>query len=247
LKITMQYLRRGLGISLLMFAFLSVSEAKEANGQVVDSGAFGVYISGQRVATETFSVHQQQDGINTISSQVKQDSGPSAQSSELRVTSTGAIVRYEWKEIAPGKSSLVVVPNNEFLLETITEKPGEKPAEQPFLLAPTTPILDNNFFVHREVLAWRYLASPSCKADGTQLKCSSGEFGIVVPQGRASAQVTLRPIGEEKVTIHGSEQALLRIDLKGEDGDWSLWLNAQDHYKLMRVTKTGDPVEVVRD
>ena len=39
----------------------------------------------------------------------------------------------------------------------MTASGNGKPAEQPFLMPSTTAILDNNFFVHREVLAWRYL------------------------------------------------------------------------------------------
>ena len=35
----------------------------------------------------------------------------------------------------------------------------------------TSAILDNNFFVHREVLAWRYLAIAPCKDENGHLKC----------------------------------------------------------------------------
>ena len=129
--------------------------------QVVDSGSFGVFIGGRRVATETFSVRQG-GTVNTVSAQLKEDGGVSSQSCELQVTPNGALVRYEWHELAPGKSMLVVAPKDEFLLETVTEKPGDKPSEQPFLMPTASPILDNNFFVLREVLAWRYLSSQSC-------------------------------------------------------------------------------------
>ena len=47
-------------------------------------------------------------------------------------------------------------------MERMTASGTGKPAEQPFLMPSTTAILDNNFFVHREVLAWRYLAA-DCK------------------------------------------------------------------------------------
>jgi hypothetical protein len=218
---------------------------KDAADQTVDSGSFGVFISGHRVATETFSVRQA-SGASTVSSQVKDEGGSASQSSEMQLTSSGGLVRYEWHEMTPGKTTLVVVPNNEFLLETVTEKPGDKPAEQPFLLPNTSPILDNNFFVHREILAWRYLGS-SCSAETAGLKCGPAEFGVLVPQGRTSSHITVQPIGDEKVTIRGTEQQLLHIDLKSEDGDWSLWLNTKDHYKLMRITKSGEQVEIVRD
>ena len=232
------------GLVLGSTAFLLAKD--KDSGQAVDAGSFGVFINNRRVATETFSIRQS-GNANTISAQLKDDAGAASQSCELQVSPNGALVRYEWKELAPGKSSLVVTPNNEFLLETVTEKPGDKPAEQPFLMPSTSPILDNNFFVLRQVLAWRYLASPSCITDAGQLKCASGEFGVVIPQGRVSSHVTIQSVGIEKVMIRSTEQTLLRVNLKEDDGEWSLWLNPSDHYKLIRVTKAGDPVEVLRD
>jgi len=220
--------------------------AKDPGTQPVDSGAFGVFINGRRMATETFSIQKQSNNTSTISSEIKDEAGGASQRSELQLTPTGALVRYEWHELAPGKTTVLVVPKDEFLLETITEKPGDKPIEQPFLVPNTSPILDNNFFVHREILAWRYLGS-GCTPQAAGLKCGPGEFGVLIPQGRTSYHLNVQPIGDEKIPIRGVEQTLLRIDLKGDDGDWSLWLNTKDHYKLMRVTKVGEPVEIVRD
>jgi hypothetical protein len=231
---------------LIWLLLLSAPLMAKDPDQLVDSGAFGVFIKGRRVATETFSIHQQSNKNSTISSQIKDEAGTSSQSSDLQLTSTGSMVRYEWHQVTPNKSSLVVVPDNEFVRETIIDKPGDKPIEQPFLLPSTSPILDNNFFVHREILAWRYLGS-TCTPETAGLKCGPGEFGVLVPQGRSSYHVNIQPIGDEKVKIRGVEQTLLRIDLKGDDGDWSLWLNTKDHYKLMRVTKAGEEVEIVRD
>ena len=124
---------------------------------MVDSGSFGVFVRGQRVVTETFSV-QQDNGISTVKSQLKEagNSASPGQRSELQMTSSGELIRYDWTD---GSGSLVVTPNNDFLLEKITTGASTKPAEQPFLMPSTSAILDNNFFVHREVLAWRYLAA----------------------------------------------------------------------------------------
>lgn len=245
MRFSQQSMRMMLAGLLLTSAFV-VAKDKDPVAQAVDSGSFGVFIGGRRVATETFSVRQA-GNVNTVSSQLKEDAGVSSQSFEMQVAPNGALVRYEWHELAPGKSTLLVAPKDEFLLETITEKPGDKPSEQPFLMPSTSPILDNNFFILREVLAWRYLASPSCITEANQLKCASGEYGVIVPQGRISAHVTMQSAGLEKIVIRGAEEQLLHINLKGEDGDWALWLNPADHYKLVRVTKAGDPVEILRD
>ena len=147
-------------------------KSKPAPLQTVDSGSFGVFIKGQRVATETFKI-EQQNGASMIKSQLKETAGPDSanQKSELEMTSNGELLRYEWSQSSGG--SLTVFPNNDFLMERITSAANGKPAEQPFLMPSTTAILDNNFFVHREVLAWRYLGA-ACKPEGGNLKCQQG-------------------------------------------------------------------------
>lgn len=234
-----------IGYGLACLLLLTVPMMAKDQGSEVDSGAFGIFVNGKRLATETFTVRQN-NGASTVSSQIKSGDGTPLQNSELQLNAAGGLVKYEWHELSPGKSSLTVAPDNEFVREIVTDKPGDKPSEQPFLLPSTSPILDNNFFVHREILAWRYMGS-SCTREAAGFKCTDGEFGVLVPQGRTSYHLTIHPVGDEKVQIHGAEQTLFRIDLKSEDGDWSLWLNTKDHYKLMRVTKTGEQVEVIRD
>jgi hypothetical protein len=59
--------------------------------------------------------------------------------------------------------------------------------------------------------------------------------------------VNVQPVGEEKVKIRDTERQLLRINIKSDDDEWALWLDPQDHYKLLRVVKAGANTEVVRD
>jgi hypothetical protein len=214
--------------------------------QQVDSGSFGVFVRGQRVVTETFSV-EQDNGISLVKSQLKETDGSasSGQRSELQMTDSGELVRYEWSD---GSGSLVVTPKDEFLLEKITTAASVKPAEQPFLMPKTSAILDNNFFVHRAVLAWRYLAA-DCHAESSGLKCQKGpvEFGVLVPQDRTSMRVRMELVGREKVTIRGTEQELLRLNLLGESFSWALWVDDRDQFKLVRVLITDANTEVVRD
>lgn len=213
---------------------------------VVDSGAFGVFVKGQRVVTETFSV-QTDEGISTVKSHLQETSAPSSagQKSELKMTGSGELVSYTWSD---GSGSLVVTPNNEFLLEKITTSASSKAAEQPFLMPNTSAILDNNFFTHREVLVWRYLAT-DCHTESGALKCQQGpvEFGVLVPQDRTSVRVRMELVGREKVTIRGTERELLRLNLKGEAFAWALWVDEKDQFKLMRVLIADDNTEVVRD
>jgi hypothetical protein len=220
-------------------------KAKPTAEQIVDSGSFGVFIRGQRVVTETFTVRQE-NGVSGVKSQLKEITGTGAgQKSDLVINTAGELLRYEWTD---GNGSLVVTPNNEFLLERIAASPSAKAAEQPFLMPNTSAILDNNFFIHREVLAWRYLAA-NCRPQGGAQKCQKepADFGVLVPQDRTSLRVRLELVGREKVTIRGTERELLRLNLKGESFAWALWVDDQDKFKLVRVVIADDNTEVLRD
>jgi hypothetical protein len=242
-------------VALLAAVSLAVSaaaadkknQAKAAPSQTVDSGSFGIFVKGLRVATETFSI-QQQTGSSVIKSQLKQTAGadPISQKSDLEMTAAGELIRYEWSQSSGG--SLSVFPNNEFLLEKISTASSSKPAEKPFLMPSSSAILDNNFFVHREVLIWRYLAA-ACKPEGGALKCQQdpGDFGVLVPQDSTSMHVRMELVGKEKIPVRGTDRELMRLNLKGDDFDWALWVDEQDHFKLIRVAIPADNTEVVRD
>lgn len=222
-------------------------KSKSSASQMIDSGSFGVFVKGQRVATETFSVAQK-EGASEIKSQFKQTTGTDlvSQKSDLEITPTGDLLHYEWSQSSGG--SLSVVPSNDFLTEKITPPNSSKAGEKAFLMPSTTSILDNNFFIHREVLLWRYLAA-DCKPEGGNLKCQQGpaSFGALVPQDQLSASIRIELKGKEKVTIHNVERDLLRLNLSGESFDWALWVDDQDHFKLMQISIPADNTEVVRD
>lgn len=236
-----------LACGVLLSASDKKDQAKASDNQAVDSGSFAVLVKGQRVVTESFSVHMN-DGVSTVKSQLQNAPGssPISQHSELETTGSGELVSYSWTD---GNGSLTVTPNNEFLLEKILTSPSSKAAEQPFLMPKTSAILDNNFFIHREVLAWRYLAT-NCHPEGGGQKCQkdSADFGVLVPQDRTSLRVRIELVGREKVMIHGAERELLRLNLKGEAFSWALWVDENDKFKLMRVLIADDNnTEVLRD
>jgi hypothetical protein len=219
-----------------------------ASGEKVDSGSFGVFMRGQRVATETFSIQQNPNG-SVIVSEFKSDQGAekAEQSSELQLTPSGDLRRYEWKETSPGKTQAIVTPSQDMLTERITNSPQDKPQERPFYLPASSSILDDYFFVHREVLLWRYLAT-ACRQDGGQVKCPQGQktqFGTLNPHARNSSPVDVTFDAVEKLQIHGTERELSRFTLTSDSGDWSIWVD--DHFKVMRILISSDSTEVVRD
>jgi hypothetical protein len=223
---------------------------KEQSEKSVDSGSFGVFMSGHRVGTETFSVTQDRSG-SAIKSEFKTENDPknpaAVQSSELHLTPTGDIRRYEWKELSPERASSVVVPNDQFLSQKWNTGPQTKDQEQPYLLPPSTSILDDYFFVHREILVWKFLAG-SCKQEKGQVQCplkQRAQFGTLDPRQHASAPLSAEYLGREKIAYKGNQQEFNKIELKTEAGAWQLWLD--DQFKVVRILIEGDNTEVIRD
>jgi len=220
---------------------------KQAGTKVVDSGSFGVFSSGTRVATEKFSIEQGAMG-SRISSQFKSAQGEQVaeQSSEMQLTPSTDLRLYEWKETSPEKMSANVAPNDAFLIETFTSGADNKTHDQNFLLPASTAILDDYFFIHRELLAWKYLAS-ACKQTGGAPTCplhQKVQFGTLNPHARNSMPVAIEFAGRDKVSIRGSQVELSKFVLSSEAGDWAFWLD--DNLKLVRLLNDGG-TEVVRD
>lgn len=221
---------------------------KEHEGTKVDSGSFGIFQNGHRVGTETFSIYQTGNG-SVIQSEFKTENAPIAavQTSEMQLTANGDIRRYEWKELSPGKAESVVLPNDDFLTEKWRTGPEEKEHEQPYLLPVSTSILDDYFFIHREVLAWKFLGT-SCKQDKGLVQCplkQRAQFGTMNPHQHSSAPLSAEYLGREKVTLKSGQQELIKLELKSEAGTWQLWLD--DQFKVMRMLVVGENTEVDRD
>ena len=86
--------------------------------QTVDSGSFGVFVNGRRVATESFTVRQEAGG-SVANSEVKIEDGSNkpSQTAETQLTGGGELKRYEWHQFTPSKADAIVTPNEPFLVE----------------------------------------------------------------------------------------------------------------------------------
>jgi hypothetical protein len=245
-------LSRSLCAVLVMLSVSAVALAKEkeknkeADSKGVDSGSFGVFVKGRRAGTETFSVTQNANG-SVIHSVFKAegDAGQAVQESELQLTANGEIRRYEWKEQNPGKAQSVVVPNDQFVTQRWSAGPQDKDHEQPYLLPTSTSILDDYFFVHREVLAWKYLAG-ACSREKDGLRCPKAQFGTLNPSQHSSAPASMEYLGHDKVKIHDVERDLNKLELKSDAlGNWVIWLD--DQFKVLLISIPAESTEVVRD
>jgi hypothetical protein len=233
---------------LLSIPAWAKDKAKESAADMVDSGSFGVYSSGHRVATETFAIKQGPDG-SIVTSVFKSAQGEqqAEQSSELQLTPSVDLRVYQWKEISPEKSVATVTPNDNFLIERFGNAPEDKRHEQNFLLPASTSILDDYFFVQREVLAWKYLALSCHKSDNGLFQCpkkQAVQFGTLNPHERTSMSVSIEFIDRDKISFRGAEHEFSKFILKTEVGDWAFWLD--DQFKLVRLLNDSG-TEVLRD
>jgi hypothetical protein len=217
-------------------------------GTEIDSGSFGVFQNNHRVGTEKFTIYQTSYGSLTHSEfKTENASTDAAQTSDLQLTSNGEIRRYEWKEISPGKAQSTVVPNSDFLTQKWKATPQEKEQEQPYLLPVSTSILDDYFFVQRELLAWKFLGQ-SCKQDKGQLECplkQRAQFGTLNPHQHSPAPLSMEFLGREKISTKTGQQDLLKLELKTDASTWQLWLN--DQFKVIRMVVVGENTQVDRD
>src|SRR5690242_7773325 len=121
----------------IALASLAAAKTPEKAATAVDSGSFGVFVNGQRVATESFN-RQQRSDASVATSELKSADGKNTQHSELQLSPAGDLRHYEWRELSPGKAQATVEPMDEFLVEKITIEPGTKAAEKPFILPTST-------------------------------------------------------------------------------------------------------------
>jgi len=220
--------------------------SKKASGQIVDSGSFGIFVAGRRVATEKFQI-QQSPEESTASSELRlEDGSKGGQRAEMQISPHGDLVKYKWSEFGTGNAQAIVEPQHEFLVERVAASESQKAAERSFLLPTSTLILEDYFFSHREILLWRYLAS-QCHATQDKQGCAMTrtQFGVLVPRQQNSQMVSVEYVGKEKTTIRGAQQELNRFNMQVEGVEWAFWLDEQ--YKVQRILIDSEKVEVVRE
>lgn len=251
MRIGLQAIPRALAASLLTLLLLAPLPASKKNApptKMVDSGVFGIFVGGRRVASEKFQIEQTPELSVAKSELLLEENGnrPS-QSAELTLGPGGDLVRYEWKELGAEKATAVVEPQNEFLVERFNGgEPNDKTIEQPYILPTSTMIVDDYFFSHRELLAWRYLASCEPEAGKEGCKLAKSEFGVLVPRQRAPIMVTMEYAGRETIQFKGQPVEMDRVNLTADGTDWSMWLNINDH-KLQRILIAAAATEVIRE
>lgn len=218
---------------------------KTPANRTADAGSFGIFVNGKRIGTETFRIEEGSE-FSVATSDIKVDDGTTKaeQSAEMRVAPDGSLKFYRWRSVLPTKEETVVEPKDDLLMEHITPA-DQKKLDLPHILPTSTSILDDNFFSHREILAWRYLAT-SCEAENGHPKaCSRSLFGILVPQQHIAANASVELVGRNAIKIRGVEQELNELKVDTGGGLWLIWID--DNLKVQKMAIPADKVEIVRD
>lgn len=233
-----------LSVMTLSLTLCAEQKNKKDSAKVVDAGAFGIFVNGKRIGTETFRIEEKGD-VSIANSQIKVDDGnqKAEQTSEMHVSPKGELRLYTWKSVGPLKEESVVEPKDEFLIQHVIPADLKK-QDIPYLLPLATAVLDDNFFSHRELLVWRYLAT-GCKKNNEILECVPSHYGVLVPRQHSAASVNMQLVGLEKVKIKGADMELNKINLDADDVHWVLWVDEQ--YKVLKMSIPAGNVEVVRD
>jgi len=220
-------------------------DKKSAGSKIVDSGSFGIFMNGKRIATEKFRIEQGPE-VGTINSEIKVDDGntKAEQSAEMQIATNGELRLYKWRSTVPSHEESIVEPKEDFLVEHLTSS-DQKKRDVPYILPLTTVILDDNFFSHRELLIWRYLAGGGCVQKDNQIACGPSHFGVLVPRQHLAANTTVELVGPDKITIRSTERELNKIKMDADGVQWFFWVD--DDYKVIKIAIPSNNVEVIRD
>lgn len=219
---------------------------KETDGKVWDSGSFGIFVNGKRVGTEKFTIEQRSTHESVADSEITVDDGHAkiTQTAEMRVAPNGDLISYVWKGLSPRKEQSTVEPKDQLLVEHVMPA-DQKKMDVPYVLPLSTVILDDNFFSHRELLVWRYLATGCVVKPNEGRMCAPTHFGILVPHQHTSASAVMELTGREQINVKGKQQELNKFKIESDGVVWNLWVS--DDYKVIKMAVPSSNVEVVRD
>ena len=162
------------------FAFSLQKDNKGGSSKIWDSGRFGIFMNGKRVGTEKFTIEQRSSQMSVANSEITVEDGHGkvTQTAEMHVAPNGELLSYVWKGLTPQKEQSTVEPKEQLLVEHVVPA-DQKKMDVPYILPPSTVILDDNFFSQRELLVWRYLATGCIMKPNEGRMCAPSHFGIL--------------------------------------------------------------------
>ncbi|HEY0566174.1 MAG TPA: hypothetical protein VGC88_11355, partial [Terriglobales bacterium] len=227
----------------------------------VDSGTFTVSVQGSPVARETFRIEQGPGNSITHSElRLAGNTGKPNQTATLQLTATGELIRYDW-ENPEGHSTVSVEPKDEFIVETLAypyaqaDKSNKTNVIQrqqalPHMLPRATPVMDDNFFSHREVLLWRYMASQCGKKNAADsgVTCSFEKqtYGVLVPNQHEGSTVTIEYVGQAATTVNAQPRIADEFAMVVDEMPWKIFIDPKS-MKVMRMEIPSQGTVITRD
>jgi hypothetical protein len=201
-----------------------------------DSGVFQILSDNNRVGTEKFQIKRSAGGWESTAELLLD--GPKgakvSESSTLHLDSALRPVKYERVQETPVKGNLVAeFGATETQLAAVVD--GEEPQQEEFeLQLDDLVVLDTNFFHHYAFLLRLY----------DRNKGGAQPFNVFVPQEALPGTISLKFLGNEKVTIGKAAKDLDHFQAVTEELQIEIW--ASPDGALQRLSIPAAKLEVVR-
>lgn len=227
---------KGFRVPVFGSSMFPARPAKPANSTSVfsaDKGKFRITINNQQVGIENFEISPSGDAWMEISStSAHAPGGPDIKATgQLKLSSDGAPIRYDWSAEAQKKAAGSV----EFVNGTAkcsADLGAASPLRKDFVFtSPRVAVLDNNLYYHFGVLARMY----DWKAGGKQ------EFPVVIPQDMVPGTISVESLGSQKAG--NAKYEAMRVS--SPDLEIMVYLDA--NHRMMRLEVPSSNLTVERE
>ena len=221
---------------LLAASGLRAPIAKAQTADAGDSGVFQVLADNKRVGIEKFQIKRSTGAWeSTAELQIDGPKGEKvSETSTLRLDLQLRPVRYERIQTTPVKGNLVAeFSSTETQLAAVVD--GGEPQQEEFeLQLDNLAVLDTNFFHHYAFLVRLY----------DRNKGGAQPFNVFVPQEALPGTISLKLLGNEKVTVGQTAKDLDHFQAVTEELQIDIW--ARPDGAIERISIPSAKLEVVR-
>jgi hypothetical protein len=221
------------GFSLRVFGPSSANPAATPSVFSADKGKFRITINGQGVGSEEFEISPSGDAWIEHSSMTAHapGGGEIKATGQLKLSSDGAPIRYDWSAEAQKKATGSV----EFVSGTAkcsADLGAASPLRKDFVFpSPRVAVLDNNLYYQFGVLARVY----DWKAGGKQ------DFPVLIPQDMVPGTISVESLGRQQAG-NGKYEA---VRVSSPDLEIMIYLDA--NHRMMRLEVPSSNVTIERE
>jgi hypothetical protein len=227
-----------LTLALLLFVVILPSGWGDDGKSSSEEAKFDIYVSGEKVGQEKFTIKRSADSIH--SSSVLNFRDPGRRSQKIRIETeltmdTGYVPKaYSLDSNIDGQKVTIsgtFVPgqaNFEYKVNGIPRKRG-------LLVGDSFIVLDTNVFHHFAFVAQLF----DLKAD------NSRSIEVIIPQELANGIIKVAEVGMEETSIRGKKRDLHHLTVDSGSLLIDLWMDSQK--RLYKIALPARGIEVIRD